>query len=80
MYIYICNYALCFMMQAALANALQTPETSLETTCGVISYFTDVSQSACTVVSLLRCLVQCLRRRKDDTKNEKESPLPSAFK
>ncbi|XP_046882661.1 telomerase protein component 1 [Hypomesus transpacificus] len=86
------------VFMAALANALQTPETSQETsTCGVISYFTDVSQSACAVVSLLRCLVQCLRRRKEDTstleermaafhsmqrdtKNEKESPLPSTFK
>lgn len=64
------------VFMAALANALRTAEKS-QNTCDVISYYTDVSQSACNVENLLRCLVQCLRRRKE---TDKETPLPPSYK
>ncbi|MCJ8740420.1 hypothetical protein PDJAM_G00058670 [Pangasius djambal] len=58
---------------AALAHALQTPNKIKKTPmCDVISYSTAASQSASGVEPLLRCLVQWLRKRK-----QQEEELPS---
>ncbi|XP_034166297.2 telomerase protein component 1 isoform X2 [Pangasianodon hypophthalmus] len=58
---------------AALAHALQTPNKMKKAPmCDVISYSTAASQSASGVEPLLRCLVQWLRKRK-----QQEEELPS---
>ncbi|XP_049322801.1 telomerase protein component 1 [Astyanax mexicanus] len=50
---------------AGLAHALQTPDKRRKVpVCDVISYSTEASQSASGVEHLLRCLIQWLRRRK----------------
>ncbi|KAM9469252.1 telomerase protein component 1-like isoform 2-T2 [Clarias gariepinus] len=57
---------------AALAHALQTPDKRKKVPmCDVISYSTAASHSASGVEPLLRCLVQWLRKRK-----EQEEELP----
>ncbi|XP_073705050.1 telomerase protein component 1 isoform X2 [Garra rufa] len=57
------------VFMAALAQALKTSVKNKKAPlCDVISYSTDASQSACSVEQLLRCLVQWLRKRKDDVK------------
>ncbi|KAF7699669.1 hypothetical protein HF521_002627 [Silurus meridionalis] len=58
---------------AALAHKLQTPDKIKKVPmCDVISYSTAASQSASGVEPLLRCLVQWLRKRK-----QQEEELPS---
>ncbi|XP_039510590.1 telomerase protein component 1 [Pimephales promelas] len=55
------------VFMAALAQALKTSVKNKKAPlCDAISYSTDASQSACSVEQLLRCLVQWLRKRKDD--------------
>ncbi|XP_016136061.1 telomerase protein component 1-like [Sinocyclocheilus grahami] len=55
------------VFMAALSQALKTSVKNKKAPlCDVISYSTDASQSACRIVQLLRCLVQWLRKRKDD--------------
>ncbi|KAF4117538.1 hypothetical protein G5714_002091 [Onychostoma macrolepis] len=55
------------VFMAALAQALKTSVKNKKAPlCDVISYSTDASQSACSVEQLLHCLVQWLRKRKDD--------------
>ncbi|XP_051989952.1 telomerase protein component 1 isoform X1 [Xyrauchen texanus] len=57
------------VFMAALAQALKTSDkTKKAPLCDVISFSTDASQLACNVEQLLRCLVQWLRKRKDDVK------------
>ncbi|XP_066518169.1 telomerase protein component 1-like [Hoplias malabaricus] len=59
---------------AGLAHALQTPDKHRKhPVCDVISYSTAASQSASSVKHLLRCLVQWLRRKK-----EQEEELPTS--
>ncbi|XP_076831908.1 telomerase protein component 1-like [Brachyhypopomus gauderio] len=61
------------LFMAALAHALRTPDKSRKgPVCDVISYSTAASQSASSIEHLLRCLVQWLRKRK-----EQEEELPS---
>uniref|UniRef100_A0A3Q2YXL3 TROVE domain-containing protein n=1 Tax=Hippocampus comes TaxID=109280 RepID=A0A3Q2YXL3_HIPCM len=61
---------------AALAEALRSGSKSRKNlACDVISYSTAASQSSCSVVNLLRCLVRCLRQLK-----EEEVPLPISYK
>ncbi|KAA0719495.1 Telomerase protein component 1 [Triplophysa tibetana] len=71
------------VFMAALAQTLKTSGKNKENpVCDVISYSTDVSQSACSVEQLLRCLVQCLRMRKNDaelTQNTSYKDLLSEF-
>ncbi|KAL0966294.1 hypothetical protein UPYG_G00293480 [Umbra pygmaea] len=63
------------LFMAALANSLSTSFKSQTVPRGdVIFYSTAASQSACIVENLIRCLVQWLRRGKED------SPLPSSYK
>ncbi|XP_048050287.1 telomerase protein component 1-like isoform X2 [Megalobrama amblycephala] len=65
------------VFMAALAQALKTSVKNKKAPlCDVISYSTDASQSACSVEQLLRCLVQWLRKRKDDV----ELPPNSSYK
>ncbi|KTF72846.1 hypothetical protein cypCar_00038029 [Cyprinus carpio] len=65
------------VFMAALAQALKTSVKNKKTPfCDVISYSTDASQSACCVEQLLRCLVQWLRKRKDDV----ELPPNTSYK
>lgn len=62
--------------QAALAEALRSGSKSRKNlACDVISYSTAASQSSCSVVNLLQCLVRCLRQLK-----EEEVPLPISYK
>ncbi|XP_061694607.1 telomerase protein component 1 isoform X2 [Syngnathoides biaculeatus] len=64
------------IFMAALAEALRSStESKKNLACDVISYSTAASQSSCSVVNLLHCLVCCLRRLK-----EEESPLPITYK
>ncbi|KAK7159508.1 hypothetical protein R3I94_005751 [Phoxinus phoxinus] len=65
------------VFMAALAQALKTSVKNKKILlCDVISYSTDASQSACSVEQLLRCLVQWLRKRKDDV----ELPPNTSYK
>ncbi|XP_056092464.1 telomerase protein component 1 [Rhinichthys klamathensis goyatoka] len=65
------------VFMAALAQALKTSVKNKKAPlCDVISYSTDASQSACSVEQLLRCLVQWLRKRKDDV----ELPPNTSYK
>ncbi|RXN33639.1 telomerase component 1 [Labeo rohita] len=65
------------VFMAALAQALKTSiKNKKAPLCDVISYSTDASQSACSTVPLLRCLVQWLRNRKDDV----ELPPNTSYK
>ncbi|XP_026060883.1 telomerase protein component 1-like isoform X3 [Carassius auratus] len=65
------------VFMAALAKALKISVKNRKAPlCDVISYSTDVSQSACSIVQLLRCLVQWLRKRKDDV----ELPPNTSYK
>ncbi|KAK1786294.1 hypothetical protein P4O66_017995 [Electrophorus voltai] len=62
------------LFMAALSHALRTPDkTKKVPVCDVISYSTAASLSACSIEHLLRCLVQWLRKRK-----EQEEELPSS--
>ncbi|KAK2900722.1 hypothetical protein Q8A67_008837 [Cirrhinus molitorella] len=55
------------VFMAALAQTLKTSlKKKKAPLCDVISYSTDASKSACSVEQLLRCLVQWLRKKKDD--------------
>ncbi|XP_077471259.1 telomerase protein component 1 isoform X2 [Stigmatopora argus] len=64
------------LFMAALAEALRSSTKSKKNpTCDVISYSTTASQSSRSVENLLRCLVRCLRRLR-----EEESPLPVSYK
>ncbi|XP_077088615.1 telomerase protein component 1 [Siphateles boraxobius] len=65
------------VFMAALAQALKTSVKNKKAPlCDVISYSTDASQSACSVEQILRCLVQWLRKRKDDV----ELPPNTSYK
>ncbi|XP_016365537.1 telomerase protein component 1-like isoform X2 [Sinocyclocheilus rhinocerous] len=65
------------VFMAALAQALKTSVKNKKAPlCDVISYSTDASQSACNIEQLLRCLVQWLRKRKDDV----ELPPNTSYK
>ncbi|KTF83124.1 hypothetical protein cypCar_00047657, partial [Cyprinus carpio] len=65
------------VFMAALAQALKTSVKNRKAPlCDVISYSTDASQSACRIVQLLRCLVQWLRKRKDNA----ELPPNTSYK
>ncbi|XP_051725958.1 telomerase protein component 1 [Ctenopharyngodon idella] len=65
------------VFMAALAQALKTSVKNKKAPlCDVISYSTDASQSACSVEQLLRCLVQWLRKIKDDV----ELPSNTSYK
>ncbi|XP_059419370.1 telomerase protein component 1 isoform X2 [Carassius carassius] len=65
------------VFMAALAQALKNSVKNKKAPlCDVISYSTDASQSACCVEQLLRCLVQWLRKRKDDV----ELPPNTSYK
>ncbi|XP_051943966.1 telomerase protein component 1 [Hippocampus zosterae] len=64
------------VFMAALAEALRSGSKSRKNlACDVISYSTAASQSSCSVVNLLRCLVRCLRQL-----TEEEVPLPISYK
>ncbi|XP_047676292.1 telomerase protein component 1 isoform X2 [Tachysurus fulvidraco] len=63
---------------AALSHALQTPvKMKKAPMCDVITYSTAASQSASGVEPLLRCLVQWLRKRKQQ---EEELPLHTPYR
>ncbi|RXN37538.1 telomerase component 1 [Labeo rohita] len=65
------------VFMAALAQALKiSVKNKKAPLCDVISYSTDACQSACSVKQLLRCLVQWLRKRKDDV----ELPPNTSYK
>uniref|UniRef100_A0A8C1DJR2 TROVE domain-containing protein n=1 Tax=Cyprinus carpio carpio TaxID=630221 RepID=A0A8C1DJR2_CYPCA len=65
------------VFMAALAQALKTAVINKKAPlCDVISYSTDASQSACSIVQLLRCLVQWQRKRKDNA----ELPPNTSYK
>ncbi|CAN9503016.1 unnamed protein product [Ophioblennius macclurei] len=68
------------LFMAALAEALRTGQMSRKNlVCRVVSYSTAASQSARSRESLLRCLVQMLRKTKD-TQEESPLPLPRSYK
>nr|XP_055057550.1 telomerase protein component 1-like [Misgurnus anguillicaudatus] len=63
------------VFMAALAQTLKTSGKNKKApVCDVISYSTDASQSACSVEQLLRCLVQWLRMRKNETELAQNTP------
>ncbi|KAL1280682.1 hypothetical protein QQF64_015282 [Cirrhinus molitorella] len=65
------------VFMAALAQVLKTAVKNKKAPlCDVISYSTDASHSACSIEQLLRCLVQWLRKRKEDA----ELPLNTSYK